>query len=581
MTCTHYHCVAVLISLCLLFCNVPVLARDTPPSVLSPAEQLDLIQPESPTDAFAPSRQVELVSFTPSPLVARMMGEVQQTDVYTYAASLSGETLVMAGGSPYTITTRHTHSGTPIDNATLYAYERFQAAGLNVSFHDYTRCGFTNRNVVGVLPGVTRPNEIVLITAHLDDLPPSGRAPGADDNASGSTGVLIAAEIMSWYRFERTIRFVLFTGEEQGMCGSAAYAADAKAQGEDIRAVVNLDMIAYNSDSAPIIDLHARSNVTGSVEIADAFSQTVGAYGLNLAPDILVDNNLGNYSDNRSFWDRGYAAIMAIEDEDDFTPHYHQVSDLVTTLDMAYFTDFVKAALGTTAHLAYPVFNAPDLLPASASGQGAPGTLVTYTLQVSNTNPVTDTFNVSTLGNAWPATPTAPVGPVAAHTSAPLTVTVFVPSNAQRGSSDVVTVTVTCQGDSTKLDTAVLTTMASYEISPPDVTPATAAQRGSAGRTITYTLQVTNTSVGLDTFNVSVGDNAWPVTPTTPVGPLVAYASAPVTTTVTIPSAASGGASNVVTVTVASQSDPVKLGTAILTTTTFYGVYLPVVVNSP
>ena len=74
---------------------------------------------------------------------------------------------------------------------------------------------------------------------------PRGLAPGADDDASGAVGVLTAAEVLAPYQFQRTLRFVLFTGEEQGLCGSEIYARDAAAAGEAIVAVYNMDMIAW------------------------------------------------------------------------------------------------------------------------------------------------------------------------------------------------------------------------------------------------------------------------------------------------------------------------------------------------
>jgi hypothetical protein len=163
--------------------------------------------------------------------------------------------------------------------------------------------------------------------------------------------VLVVADLLSRLDFECTLRFVLFTGEEQGLRGSAAYAADIAAAGEDVRAVLNLDMIAYNSDTDPIVDLHARSTVSGSLAIAETFSQVVATYDLDLTPDIFVDHWLGNFSDNRSFWLQGYPAILAIEDYDDFTPFYHTLGDALDTLDLDYFTEFVRAGVGTFAHL--------------------------------------------------------------------------------------------------------------------------------------------------------------------------------------------------------------------------------------
>jgi hypothetical protein len=110
-------------------------------------------------------------------------------------------------------------------------------------------------------------------------------------------------------------------------------------------------MIGYNSDMSPIVDLHARSAIPMSVDIAETFSQVVAAYDLNLTADILVDNWLGNYSDNKSFWDHGYPAILAIEDYDDFNPNYHSINDTLANLDLEYFTEFVRAGIGTLVHV--------------------------------------------------------------------------------------------------------------------------------------------------------------------------------------------------------------------------------------
>ena len=69
---------------------------------------------------------------------------------------------------------------------------------------------------------------------------------------------------------------------------------------------------------------------------------------------------IGNQSDNKPFWDQGYPSILAIEDYyGDFTPYYHTVNDRMLTLNMAYFTDFTKAAIGTFVHMAGGPLNEP------------------------------------------------------------------------------------------------------------------------------------------------------------------------------------------------------------------------------
>jgi hypothetical protein len=291
---------------------------------------------------------------TLDPRIASLMDGITTGTVVAYERALTGVEAVSVGGKPYTITTRNSFSGEPISQATRYVYERFQDLGLDVIFHEYVYSGNHWRNVVAERRGLRRPDEVYLITAHLDDLPVGSVAPGADDNASGSTAVLVAADLLGQIDLDCTVRFVLFTGEEQGLRGSTAYAAAVAAAGDDVRGVLNLDMIGYDSNAEPIIDLHARSAIPGSVEIAETFSQVVAAYGLELTPDIVLDVALGGRSDNRSFWDYGYAAILAIEDDNDFNPFYHSVVDTLNNLNLDYFTEFVRAGVGTFAHMGCP-----------------------------------------------------------------------------------------------------------------------------------------------------------------------------------------------------------------------------------
>ena len=286
--------------------------------------------------------------------VQAMIDQVTSTAVNDYDGGLSGEWPVIIGGQSYTIATRYSHAVEPMEKATQYAYEHFQALGLASQYHYYDLGGGEQRrNVIGEQPGLVQPERIFLVTAHLDSTSgdPYNLAPGADDNASGSVAVLIASDILSQYDFGCTIRYVLFTGEEQGLVGSSYYAQDVHNNNEQIEAVLNLDMIAYNSDSYPIIDLHSRSAIPDSVALSNLVADVVGTYSLPLTPNSLVDNYLGNYSDNASFWDYDYAAILGIEDNDDFTPYYHTTSDQLETLNLDYFTAYVKAAVGSMGHL--------------------------------------------------------------------------------------------------------------------------------------------------------------------------------------------------------------------------------------
>lgn len=292
-------------------------------------------------------------SITPSPVVQGMINQLTTDTLSSYVGGLSGEQSVIIGGEPYTILTRYTPTGQPMQKVTRLVYDHLQSLGLPVRYHDYTLPGYgvEKRNVVAEQAGEGQAGRIFLLTAHLDSYSqdPYNLAPGADDNASGSAAVMAIADILSQYQFDCTLRYILFTGEEQGLHGSYAYASNVSSQGENIAGVLNLDMLGYNTNGTPsTIEIHTRPGNAGAA-IASLFSDAVAAYNINLTPQILNDGL--SFSDHAPFWDHGYPAILAIEDWDDHTPDYHRTTDRLGTLHMAYYTRFVKAALATFAHM--------------------------------------------------------------------------------------------------------------------------------------------------------------------------------------------------------------------------------------
>lgn len=287
-----------------------------------------------------------------NPLIREMVDQLDAESLYYLDGSLSGEWSVNVDSNPYTIKTRYTYSDVPIKKATRYAYEYFQSLGLPVGYDHYEIDGLEKRSVVSEQAGLTQPERIFLLTAHIDSTSqnPYTYAPGADDNASGSAGLMVIADILSRYKFGCTLRYLLFTGEEQGYYGSMAYAEDASKSGENIEAVLNLDMIGYNTlESSPTLELHTRWENESDLAIANLFVEAVDTYQIDLIPNILQDGKA--FSDHASFWQYGYPSILAIEDWEDHTPFYHSTSDQLETLNMAYMTEFAKAATATFAHM--------------------------------------------------------------------------------------------------------------------------------------------------------------------------------------------------------------------------------------
>jgi hypothetical protein len=292
----------------------------------------------------------------PDPLVQEM---VDRMDVPTALAHWSA-----LSESPYW-TTRHSSSQGCVD-AAAYIHDLFTSLGLQTESQHHTS-GYAD-NVIGTLPGITDPDKVYIAIGHLDDLPSSGPAPGADDNASGTAMVTALAEVMSDYCFASTVKFLAVTGEEQGLHGSDHYADLAAAMGEDIQAVLNGDMIGWEGDGYPAEeDLDVNYN-SGSQWLAQAMVDAAADYSTGIAVNAFSCSSM-TYSDHAPFWSNGFSAICGITDNEGFCgqggnyPFYHQSSDTITNCGTgapAFEAAAIRTYLATLAHLAQPIARIPD-----------------------------------------------------------------------------------------------------------------------------------------------------------------------------------------------------------------------------
>lgn len=114
-------------------------------------------------------------------------------------------------------------------------------------------------NVLAIQPGSERPNEVVIISAHIDSrvsdpLDATSDAPGANDDGSGTAAVIEAARVLSRHRFPTTIVYAVLSGEEQGLYGGKLLARHAAAQGWTVKAVLNNDIIGGSMGSDGVVD---------------------------------------------------------------------------------------------------------------------------------------------------------------------------------------------------------------------------------------------------------------------------------------------------------------------------------------
>jgi D-alanyl-D-alanine carboxypeptidase len=295
---------------------------------------------------------------TPISDVTTMLGQVDIDAVTSTLSQLSGASPATIDGTPYTITTRRTDSGTPIEKSVQYIIDHLKKDGLTVSTHDWALENYSGRNIIAELKGKTNSGEIVIMVAHLDSISNKVLAPGADDDASGCAALLAAADIMRKYSFQRTIRFLFTTGEEQGLLGSQVYVKDI--DGQKIVAVLNLDMTGYSTSglTPPVQNIKTRNTKDpgnpADMVIANLYKDVVTTYGLNTTLNVKIRQDSDSSSDQSSFWDKSIPAAWAIEDDyDNYNKdNYHTENDKLSTLNMPYCTAVVKASLATVAHIA-------------------------------------------------------------------------------------------------------------------------------------------------------------------------------------------------------------------------------------
>jgi hypothetical protein len=285
-----------------------------------------------------------------------------------------------------TTTTRYSTSA-GCTTATDNVYAAFQALGLNPVRQSHTSGHAPN--VIGTITGYTHPEQVIIVIGHIDDMPSSGLAPGADDNASGAATVVSAAQAMTGYTYEKTIRFIAVTGEEQGLFGSEYYANHVPA-GEQIIAVLDADMTGWQGDGLPASgeNLDVNTNST-SAWLGTLMGEAAAAYGTGCPINSFPCASMV-YSDHAPFWDHGWSAICAITDNEGSCgqagsyPYYHTSNDTLAHCgSTAFYVGSVKAIVATAAHLGVPLCGGGAFPPVptgvSAAGSGINQITVSWT----------------------------------------------------------------------------------------------------------------------------------------------------------------------------------------------------------
>ena len=251
-------------------------------------------------------------------------------------------------------------------DAQRFLQRRLEMMGYTVSLQSFDPAMSTD--VVAELRPNTEPQCIVVAGAHYDSRAQNSsdateRAPGADDNATGSAAMLEIARVLSaaGMGLACTVRIVLFSGEEQGLLGSRALAAQWAEAAEPIIAMVNADMLGYHIGNTPItLGFKDRYVTEELVELARGLAKLY-------VPGLPTAFSSSCCSDYMSFYENGFASVGFFENAQAASsyPHYHTRTDKARFVNFRQLTLEVRAVLATVATVARPTD--PDMKPRKAA----------------------------------------------------------------------------------------------------------------------------------------------------------------------------------------------------------------------
>lgn len=220
---------------------------------------------------------------------------------------------------------------------------QFQRFGItNASLQPFAWNNTTQYNVVATIEGTDYPDEYIVVGGHHDSITnttPYVLAPGADDNASGSVAAIEMARVLmaNNYQPKCSIRFVTFAAEEFGLFGSVYHAETALQNGEDIRLMINHDMIANSDPGETLVQLMPYDGFLEQSQHAEYLTEQYTsldvAYGYMNSPS----------SDSHSFWQRGYPVVYYFEYE--FCPYYHSDQDITAHINPDYAAEVIRASM--------------------------------------------------------------------------------------------------------------------------------------------------------------------------------------------------------------------------------------------
>lgn len=224
---------------------------------------------------------------------------------------------------------------------------RFRTAGtVQLIDHKSTK----QKSIKLTLPGTTHPEEIIVLGGHLDSITFSGdKAPGADDNASGSANLIEALRVIlqTQAKLPRTLEFMWYAGEESGLLGSAEIAAAYKKANKKVVGVLQLDMTLFPGDG----EFQISSMTDYSSSWMRSLLTDINANYLNVK---IIEDACGyGCSDHASWYRQGFPTLIPFESSmDKMNSNIHSPRDVISPkMNFKHSLVFTKIAIALALEL--------------------------------------------------------------------------------------------------------------------------------------------------------------------------------------------------------------------------------------